>query len=79
MKTIRLKQRMDMCSVGEVETATASVHGQEVTIQIPQVERHVLNVDTEIKNGQTLLVGCLPTGEKREYQYYLLTVENIEE
>jgi bla regulator protein BlaR1 len=79
LKTIRLKQRMDMSSVGKVETATASVHGQEVTIQIPQVERHVLNVDTEIKNGQTLLVGCLPTGEKREYQYYLLTVENIEE
>ena len=79
LKSIRLKDRMDFSSVGQVETATASVQGQEVTIQIPQVERYVLNVDTEIKNGQTLLVGCLPTKSEREYQYFLMTVNNIEE
>jgi bla regulator protein blaR1 len=79
LKTIHLKQRMEMISVGQVETATASVQGQEVTIQIPQVQRYVLNVDTEIKSDQSLLVACLPTRAKREYQYVLLTVKNIED
>jgi hypothetical protein len=69
-----------MSSIGNVATATTQLRGGDpVTIQIPQVNRLVLDVSSDVNDGETLIIGCLPSGDKREYIYYLLTANNVSE
>jgi D-Tyr-tRNAtyr deacylase len=50
-----------------------------VTIQVPHVNRITVEVASEIEPGHTLLVGSLPTDDKRESLYLLLTPKLIRE
>jgi type II secretory pathway component GspD/PulD (secretin) len=74
---LHLEASLDMRSVGEVSTATTSFRGQPVSIQVPSVNRRSIDVAADIKNGQTLLVGCIPTDKQQQFFYYLLSAERV--
>jgi beta-lactamase regulating signal transducer with metallopeptidase domain len=87
-KKLHLEASLKMSALGEVTTATTTFRGQPVSIQIPRVNRRNIDVVSDIEDGHTLLVGCIPTEHptktseqfplaKQQYSYYLLTAKGI--
>jgi hypothetical protein len=68
-----------MKSLGDIETASTSYRGAPVTIQVPSVNRRCIDVGADLEDGQTLLVGSIPTGKQQQYLYYLLSARKTVE
>lgn len=73
---MHLEASLDMRSLGDVTTASTSYRGGQVSIQVPSVNRRSIDVAAEIEDGQTLLVGCIPTGKQQQCMYYLLSASS---
>ena len=78
-KKVHLEASLDMLALGDVTTASTSYRGAQVSIQVPSVNRRSIDVAADIEDGQTLLVGCIPTGKQQQYSYYLLSASGISE
>lgn len=76
---VRLQASLEMKSLGDVTTASTSYRGAQVSIQVPSVNRRCIDVGADLENGQTLLVGSIPTGKQQQYLYYLLSARKIAE
>jgi bla regulator protein blaR1 len=76
-KKVHLEASLDMRALGDVTTASTSYRGGQVSIQVPSVNRRSIDVAADIEDGQTLLVGCIPTGKQQQYTYYLLSASGI--
>jgi type II secretory pathway component GspD/PulD (secretin) len=76
---LHIEASFDMRSLGDVATASTLYRGSEVTIQVPSVNRRSIDVAADIEDGQTLLVGCIPTGKEKQFTYYLLSACAIRE
>jgi beta-lactamase regulating signal transducer with metallopeptidase domain len=79
---IGLRGMIDYSDITSVRTATAKTQsGADVTIQIPRSMRVHINVDSELAPDESLLVGCLPSDERDEFLYFVLTpcvLENVD-
>jgi hypothetical protein len=76
-KKVQLEGRLELSEIGDARTASAVLRGKPETIQIPRVKRRRIDVSTEMPDGQSLLVACIPTFEEKRFFYLLLTVRNI--
>lgn len=74
---VHLEASLDMTSLAEVTTASTSYRGGEVSIQVPSVKRRSIDVADTLEDGQTLLVGCIPTAKEQKFMYILLSAEVI--
>jgi type II secretory pathway component GspD/PulD (secretin) len=78
-KKVHLESSIGMRSIGDVETASTSYRGSHVSIQVPSMKRRSIDVAADVAAGETLLVGCIPTGKEQRYSYYLLSAKRIVE
>jgi hypothetical protein len=53
------------------------LQSKPVTIQLPRVNHNTLEVASEVEDGQTLIVGCMPTDQQPKHVYFLLTAMNV--
>jgi hypothetical protein len=60
-------------------TSISEGHGSAEAVQqcqLPRVKRSRIDVSAEVREGQSLLIGCVPTYEQKEFFYVLLTVHH---
>jgi bla regulator protein BlaR1 len=74
---VQLEGRLELSEIGEVRTASTLLRGEPTTIQIPRVKRCRIDLSSEVPDGQTLLIACIPTYEQKRFFYMLLTVRNL--
>jgi len=76
-KQVQLKAHVELSEIGEVRTAAMLLPGEPKSIQLPRVKRCRIDVSAEVHEGQSLLIGCVPTQERKEFFYVLLTVHHV--
>lgn len=76
-KRISLAAHAELSEIDEVRTAPTLMNGESTTIQLPRVRRCCIDVCSEVPDGGSLLVGCIPTYERKRFFYVLLTVRNL--
>lgn len=77
LKQVALRSRMQTSVVEEVFTSSMKYHGEAVTIQNPQVSRRDVEFDANVADGESLLVGCMPTDGQEGFFYVLFTPEAL--
>jgi len=71
---------LELSVISDVTTAAARMKsGRDVNVQIPRVNRIRVEVDSVVPDGETLLIGCLPSYERREFVYLMVTPRWLEE
>lgn len=70
---IRLNGRFNLNEIDDVKTADVRLNGKPHTIQLPRVKKIQMKIGTNLEVGETLLMGCFPSLEKKEYLYVLVT------
>jgi bla regulator protein BlaR1 len=78
-KHVQLAGTIEMTSIVDIGTASASPAAGNVTVQVPRVRRCRIAVASEAEDGQPLLIGCLPSFDRKEFFYVMLTVRVIEQ
>jgi hypothetical protein len=58
-------------------TEETLLRGEPTTIQISRVKRFRIDFSSEVQDGQSLLIGCIPAYEQKEFLYLLLTARNL--
>lgn len=78
-KKVHLEERVYLTHIDEVGKAITPIGASrsQVAIDIPKVRHRNMEVASELMDGQSLLLGFLPTNGKNEYLYVLLTARNI--
>ena len=77
---IDLTGRLELSDISDVTLAAARLKsGKDVNVQIPRVQKVCIDVDSTIEEGESLLIGCLPSYERREFVYLLITPRVIDE
>jgi len=78
-KKVHLEERVNLTHIDEVGKAIIPFGGSnsQVAIDIPKVRHRNMEVGSELTDGQSLLLGLLPTNGKNEYLYILLTTRKI--
>ncbi|HVX13485.1 MAG TPA: M56 family metallopeptidase [Pirellulales bacterium] len=75
--SVRLETRVELSEIRDVGAVSTLLHGAPHTIQIPRVKRCRIAVSSDVLDGQSLLIGCIPTYEQKRFFYALLTVRNL--
>ena len=78
-KKVQLEARVEMSHIDDVREASMMLRGEPTTIQIPRVKRYRIDVSSEVEDDQSLLIGCIPTYERKQFLYVLLSVKNLRE
>jgi beta-lactamase regulating signal transducer with metallopeptidase domain len=77
---MQLTGRLELCDISKVTTAAARTKlGKDVNVQIPHVNRVCIDLDSTIEDGETLLMGCLPSFERREFVYLMITPKRLDD
>lgn len=76
--SVRLEAGVELSQISDVETVSTFFRGESKTIQIPRVKRCRIDVVSQVPDGQSLLIGCIPSYEQKEFFYVLLTVRNLQ-
>jgi bla regulator protein blaR1 len=74
---VQLSARIALSQIGEVRTVSNALREEAASIQIPRVKRSRIDVASEVENGQSLLIGCVPAYDEQRFFYVLLTVRNL--
>lgn len=74
---VKLEGRVELTAITDITMASATLRGASKTIQIPRVKRRNIDIVSELQDGQSLLIGCLPTYEQKQFFYVLLTVHHV--
>lgn len=75
---VELEARIELSQIKEVGTASTMLNGSPTTIQIPRVKRCRIDVASEVDDGQSLLIGCIPAYEQKKFFYILLRPRILE-
>ena len=75
---VQLEARIELSEIKGVGKVSAMFHGETTTIQIPRVKRCRIDVSSEIDDGQSLLIGCIPAYEEQKFFYVLMTARILE-
>jgi len=70
---VRLQCNLRMTQTVSVRTFQTRLEGTETTVQIPSVRTFRVNVDREIEEGHSLLIGCPPTRTGDDPVHVVLT------
>jgi Flp pilus assembly secretin CpaC len=73
LQKVQLEGGVELCHVDAVRTASTALRGETTTIQIPRLTRRRIDVASELQDGQTLLIGCIPADEQTKFLYLLVT------
>ncbi|QDT52294.1 Regulatory protein BlaR1 [Caulifigura coniformis] len=77
---MRVTGRIEAAHIVDVMTVAARTkRGREVNVQVPRVNRVCIDVDSTLKMNETLLIGCLPSYERKGFQYLMVTPRPLEE
>jgi beta-lactamase regulating signal transducer with metallopeptidase domain len=76
---VQLDARVALSHIDEVRTASARLGGEMTTIQLPSVQRRRVDVASLMQDGQSLLIGFLPTPQEERYLYVFLTAKILGE
>lgn len=71
--TVRLQCRLRLTQIVHVRTFSTQLAGTDTTVQIPSLRAFNVNVDREVREGHTLLIGCPPAREGEDPTHVLLT------
>jgi beta-lactamase regulating signal transducer with metallopeptidase domain len=76
----RLEGQIDVSDIAAVKSFSSKTkNGREATIQIPEVNHIRIHVDSEITDEESLLIGCLPSYDRSEFLYLMITPRVIKE
>ncbi len=76
-KTVGLEGHIDLSKIEEVRKIKAEGTDGPTTLEIPRVRRCRIDASSTLADGQSLLIGCIPTYEQKEFLYVLLTPRMI--
>lgn len=76
---VRLAARVELSHIGEVRTAALTLGAETGAIQLPRVRRCSIDVASEVKSGDSVLIGCMSSYEDKRFMYVLLTVQDVTE
>ena len=68
----QLSGRALLSALLEVQTASTQFADGPVTIQVPHVQRRLIDFQTSLRDGDSLVVACPPSGDSQNYFYLLL-------
>ncbi|MBL9123256.1 MAG: hypothetical protein JNG90_06455, partial [Planctomycetaceae bacterium] len=74
---IQLDANLRLTQLDTVHTATTLVEGQPATVQLPRLKRWRIDLAVEVPDQESLLVACVPSYERRQFLYFLLTATNL--
>jgi Flp pilus assembly secretin CpaC len=81
-RKVRLNGRIEFSGIQNVRTESAMLMGEERTIQVPSVRRHQIDLNCEIEDGHSLLIGCgtMTTSNSKEKKLFnaLVTVRSVQ-
>jgi len=75
---IELHGVIELTSISDVRQISASTARGIRTIEAPRVTSSRFSIASPLEDGQSLLVGCLPTFDRKDCLYLLLTVRLLE-
>jgi bla regulator protein blaR1 len=78
-KTVHLQGCVEFRTLGDVYEVPTLVHGERSAIQIPRARRGRIDFSADVADGQSLLVGCVPSLDEKRFCYMLLTPNVIVE
>lgn len=70
---IRLTGWFEISEVLDVVAVSTMTADGPVSLQIPRVNRCRINLASDVPMGETLLVGCVPSYEQKQFLYVMLT------
>jgi len=77
---MRITGHLELSDIVDVMTVGARTKsGRKVNVQVPRVNRVCIDVDSTVKKGESLLIGCLPSYERRGFLYLMVTARTPEE
>jgi bla regulator protein BlaR1 len=76
-KKVHLEARLELSGVPQVRTASALLRGAPTTIQIPSIEKRCIDISSDVDEGQSLLIGCIPTSEEKKFSAVIVGVPKI--
>jgi type II secretory pathway component GspD/PulD (secretin) len=76
-KKTRLQGRVELSEIGDVRAVSTEHLSQLRTIQIPRARRCRVDVSSELQEGQSVLIGIIPSYERKRFLYVLLTVHLV--
>jgi type II secretory pathway component GspD/PulD (secretin) len=76
---VQLSARIALSAIDDVRTVSTALGTEAAPIQIPRVKRCRIDVASEVEDGHSLLIGCVPGHDQKEISYVLLTVHNLGE
>lgn len=71
--TVRMQCRLRLTQIVHVRTFSTQLARTDTTVQIPSLRAFNVNVDREVREGHTLLIGCPPAREGEDPTHVLLT------
>jgi beta-lactamase regulating signal transducer with metallopeptidase domain len=77
--SVRLSARIALSDIDNVRTVSTSLGDDTESIQIPRVKRCNIDVASEVADGQSLLIGCVPSYDERQLFYVLLTARTVKD
>ncbi|SFI00276.1 M56 family metallopeptidase [Planctomicrobium piriforme] len=78
-KAIQVTGDLEFSNIDAVHLSNTKYGGETRAIQLPQVSKARIEINSQIPDGQTLLIGILPSGNRPHYTYFLLTVNSLGE
>jgi beta-lactamase regulating signal transducer with metallopeptidase domain len=77
MQHLQLEGHLELTAITEVRAVSTLLRGNAAAIQIPRVERRHIDIASNLQDGESLLIGCIPTFDRKQFLYVLLTVRHI--
>ncbi|HVA45417.1 MAG TPA: M56 family metallopeptidase [Pirellulales bacterium] len=74
---VQIEAGVELSEISGVGTVSTLFHGEPTSIQIPRVKRCRIDVASELPDGESLLIGCIPSYEQKRFSYILLTVRSL--
>ncbi len=81
-KLIRLDSRITLCGIGDVEKArvkTSVAAAEPVEVQVPQINRCMIDISSEIPDGHSLLIATQPDRNLQNTLYVVVTPKIVAE
>lgn len=72
-RTIRLNGWLENSNILDVIPVSVSTEDGPATLQFPRVNRCRIDLASDVPVGETLLVGCVPSYERKKFLYVMLT------
>jgi beta-lactamase regulating signal transducer with metallopeptidase domain len=73
----RIEACLEASAIWEVQTASTVVAGERRAVQLPRLKRFRVDIVSDVKDGDTLLIGLVPSYDRKKSFYLLVSVHNL--